>query len=606
MKKILLTLVLLFITSCSVVDTNNGDSSSGDGQSRVSVKLGKVGALRSIAELELASLTLTLSANGEDDIVDVVALSGNAQQVYNTSFSDMATLKEWTLTAQTLDLDGVVIHQGTSTFTIPAGGEATVNLTLDAVYSMLRANFFPIRDSVTRCELLLDGVRVDDSLFAAQTIVGDTVQLGHNYVTASPEGINHDVTLDVFGSMWGFEYKLYSGTINRPFISGKDDGFDVVLKWVGPGEPPLGQADMTVTVGNVGTVIIDGELEDTVGILSSFSRYYKATTAPGAAGQSIVKLEDGYAACGISNGDFYLVKTDLNGDTLWTRLFELPGSVERAEDVIKTSDGGFLMVGSKTPTGGGTTGYILKTDAEGVKLWDKTLGSGNESFNAVVEVSDGYVIAGGGTTSGALYIRKFSFTGDITTPYIILDNEGVVKDMVVMPNQIVKATIHSNQNAFTMVTFPASMSAHVKTSFPISQPAHSYAIANTSTGGTLIGGYGETDLGEGSFILMKIDGANNMLWEKRYITNDARTAIKGIVELSSGNIVFTGDTYVSGQPGAMTIHTNASGDELWRKVYVTSDAEGMAGIVAAADGGTVSVGTGQGKLLISKLDSSGN
>lgn len=84
-------------------------------------------------------------------------------------------------------------------------------------------------------------------------------------------------------------------------------------------------------------------------------------------GRSVQQTKDGgYIIVGtINNPDpqVYLVKTDMNGDILWTKEF---GTIagDRGYFVRQTKDGGFIISGEGMLTGVGGT-YIIKTDSMG-------------------------------------------------------------------------------------------------------------------------------------------------------------------------------------------------------------------------------------------------
>jgi hypothetical protein len=71
---------------------------------------------------------------------------------------------------------------------------------------------------------------------------------------------------------------------------------------------------------------------------------------------------------GHGNGDFdlYLIRTDENGDTLWTKTFGGPFQ-EGGGSVYQTPDGGFLVCGYTRSFGsGGADVYLIKTNENGV------------------------------------------------------------------------------------------------------------------------------------------------------------------------------------------------------------------------------------------------
>ena len=116
--------------------------------------------------------------------------------------------------------------------------------------------------------------------------------------------------------------------------------------------------------------------------------------------------DDGYifggytASFGNGAHDFFLVRTDSMGDTLWTRTYG-GGLEDWGASVQQTRDGCFLFLGWTASFGlGGEDMYLVKADAQGDTLWTKTYGGTNHdrgySIHPVVEgtACRGYVLAG--------------------------------------------------------------------------------------------------------------------------------------------------------------------------------------------------------------------
>ena len=99
-----------------------------------------------------------------------------------------------------------------------------------------------------------------------------------------------------------------------------------------------------------------------------------------------------------SNGgrDMLLVRTNAQGVVVWQKNYGGPGD-EEANFAAATNDGGFIVVGKTNSFGNGESDiYILKVDASGNEQWSRTLGgSRNDEAKFVMQSTDGgYVVLG--------------------------------------------------------------------------------------------------------------------------------------------------------------------------------------------------------------------
>jgi predicted secreted protein len=98
---------------------------------------------------------------------------------------------------------------------------------------------------------------------------------------------------------------------------------------------------------------------------------------------------------GAGLSDVYLVKTDSLGNTEWTRTYGGPGE-DFAKSVKQTRDGGYIIAGHTTSYGaGGYDVYLIKTNSQGDTLWTKTYGTSNDERGVCLQIThdDGYIIA---------------------------------------------------------------------------------------------------------------------------------------------------------------------------------------------------------------------
>ena len=115
--------------------------------------------------------------------------------------------------------------------------------------------------------------------------------------------------------------------------------------------------------------------------------------------------------------DYWVVRTDATGNLIWDKRFGGTGD-DFSNSVVLTADGNFLVGGYSSsdvngdksePGRGATDFWIVKIDAAGTKLWDKTFGGNyNDWLYALTPTSDGGFILGGQSYS--------ENTGDKTEP----------------------------------------------------------------------------------------------------------------------------------------------------------------------------------------------
>lgn len=85
------------------------------------------------------------------------------------------------------------------------------------------------------------------------------------------------------------------------------------------------------------------------------------------------------------NGDIYLIKTDLNGDTLFTKTYG-HNSLDYANDVVTDTSGNILLASAITYSNGNKDAAIIKTNSVGTQIWEKSYGltpENKEIFNII-------------------------------------------------------------------------------------------------------------------------------------------------------------------------------------------------------------------------------
>ncbi|MBD3233038.1 MAG: hypothetical protein GF315_04880, partial [candidate division Zixibacteria bacterium] len=111
---------------------------------------------------------------------------------------------------------------------------------------------------------------------------------------------------------------------------------------------------------------------------------------------SVCRSENGFASVGTSNDNAWFVSIGDEGDSLWSKVY---GGAEHdaANSITATNDGGYIISGNTESYGAGDLDwYVIKTDADGDTQWTRTYGwSGYDRSGSIQQTTDGgYIVAG--------------------------------------------------------------------------------------------------------------------------------------------------------------------------------------------------------------------
>jgi hypothetical protein len=120
------------------------------------------------------------------------------------------------------------------------------------------------------------------------------------------------------------------------------------------------------------------------------------------------------------NDDYFahIVTLDAAGQVAWSQIWDHVGG-DFLEDIQKTTDGGYIVAGYTYSIGAGDRDfYLIKTDSQGDSSWARTYGGESSDYCYIVEQTDddGYIMAGYGSSFGHgsddVYLVKTNSDGD--------------------------------------------------------------------------------------------------------------------------------------------------------------------------------------------------
>lgn len=164
------------------------------------------------------------------------------------------------------------------------------------------------------------------------------------------------------------------------------------------------------------------------------------TCVKNAIGHSAIQTNDGgfiiagFAITFNSQNHMYVVKTNENGDSLWSNVYQL-SEQDGASQIVQTHDGGYIISGYSGEMFSDEFVYVVKTDSNGIANWSRVYGGNgiSQGFSVYETSNHGYLFTGRTTAFGAgdfdVYLIKTTENGDTvwTKTYGGIENDAGLK-----------------------------------------------------------------------------------------------------------------------------------------------------------------------------------
>lgn len=301
---------------------------------------------------------------------------------------------------------------------------------------------------------------------------------------------------------------------------------------------------------------------------------------------------------GAGGEDVYLIKTDANGDTLWTRTYG-GASYDRGFAIRQTNDNGFIIVGMTYSFGSGQGDvYLIKTDSLGNQLWTQTYGGDSVDYGtSVQQTSDnGYVVVGKTMSFGEgeydIYIVKTNTNGDTlwTKTYggTHIDHSRAIQQTA-DAGYIIGGSRDASTNIFLLKTDAQGDSMWSRTYGP--GECHDIQIASDN-GYVLVGYRYFPPYLNAQFFIIRTDSAGDTLWTRALGSDTSEDHAYSIYPTSDGGYVLSGARKYFGPLNidAYLIRTDSIGEMIWTKTLGGAGEERAVTVQQTAENGYVVVG----------------
>lgn len=320
----------------------------------------------------------------------------------------------------------------------------------------------------------------------------------------------------------------------------------------------------------------------------------------------VVMPDEGYVICtAIKEGlwlneNIHVIKTDLQGDTLWTQSYGMDNNSERGVFINPTNDGGFVLCGVNE--GDDYETIVYKIDSIGNCEWNGTFNfvSGFEVGIKVFETYESdYIIL---TNSDNSTLSKINNEGDVIWSK---SYDYKLWDLKIMSsgNYIMVGNNEGNEYTENTIIINVDNNGNVIwcKEYDLGYSDRAYSIIESNNNLALCGMRNEFDTAPYDAFVMVTDINGDTIFTKQFGVQGLNFDERAFSICSSGsNYIVTGDD----NSHVFLFKIDSLGDQIW-----TRELDGMRGkyVTNTEDGGFVIAGYyNSDKVILIKTDSFGN
>jgi hypothetical protein len=302
--------------------------------------------------------------------------------------------------------------------------------------------------------------------------------------------------------------------------------------------------------------------------------------------------DGGYALVGFTNSfdsidrDTWVVRTDEMGEVQWTKNLGYSGTDDQGNSIFECENGDFVIAGTYT-TVGGTNGFVVRVNNNGQLLWTYEIGldAFSDGLIDVVESSSGAIIAIGTTdywgaglddvivvslspTGSPAWMRTYGGTNDDIGRSLVESKDG---GYALLANTY---SYGAGGADFWLIRIDGNGNALWNNTFGGGLGESGYDIIEYYPGGFVMAGqtrsFGDA---QGDFYVVRADSDGSLVWDEYYV-GSGEDFVTGVVEAYHGGFTIVGiSDYIGGNPQTRITRIQSDNTEVWSYWYGGSDVD---------------------------------
>ena len=302
---------------------------------------------------------------------------------------------------------------------------------------------------------------------------------------------------------------------------------------------------------------------------------------------------------GADSNDVYLVKTDSLGNIDWYRLYG-GEDYDDAQSLRQTSDGGYIIAGRTASFGAGSIDmYVVKTNSQGDTIWTNTYGGvTSDDAESVIQTSDrGYAIAGDFRLSYMdlyeMYLVKTDSLGDTlwTRTYGGPDDRTAHCIRQTSDGGYILVGDNTQSSGYDIYLVKTDCLGNLQWTgtYGGDETDRARSVLQTLDGGYVVVGFTYSfGVGWSDVYVIKTDSLGDTLWTRTYGGYHYDYADE-VQQTHDGNYIIVGGTlsYGAGDYNLYMLKINTIGDTIWTMVYGGEDSEYGRSVALTSDGGYI-------------------